>query len=331
MAFIDSKPSLETQWRGLVLFGKNTATYKFAFGKAILGLAKQGVSRVRLDDIAPIYADALIEHLRSVNRQGVSGSSTFLAALAGHIEGKVSRDEALNVTKKEGFKYVIEAFQNLGGRIIPDSFYSYERREKTLYLTDNLFKLRESEQGFNVVNEIEARWNLVETAWNLSLPVSSVRVEAVEDNELLIITDGKGFRKPVTATRDALSGYQKGKCFFSETAINLNSANVDVDHFFPISKQEMHLPSNLNGVWNLVLAHSSLNRQKSAQAPAIRHLENLHKRNEYYITSKHPLGATIEKQTGPNEAQRRDFLQGHFVASKQYSFSGWEPDYIFQD
>jgi hypothetical protein len=29
-------PSLESQWRAIILFGKNSATYKFAFAKALL-------------------------------------------------------------------------------------------------------------------------------------------------------------------------------------------------------------------------------------------------------------------------------------------------------
>jgi 5-methylcytosine-specific restriction endonuclease McrA len=331
MAFIDSKPTLETQWRGIVLFGKNSATYKFAFGKAVLKLAEQGVSSAGLDTIAPLYADYIIKHIKEGNRQGLSNSSTFLAGLDKYIEGKISRDEAIQLTQKFGFKNVIDAFHNVGKGSVPERFYEFDAHSKVLHLDDNIHKLRGSEQGVNVAEEIEARWNLVETAWNLSLPISSVRIEAEGENEGLVITDGIDYRKPVTSTRNALSGYQRGKCFYSQRAIDLRSGDTDVDHFFPISKQEYHLPSNLNGVWNLVLAHSSLNRQKSAQAPAIRHLESLHNRNEYYISSKHPLGATIQKQTGSNESQRRDFLQRHFDASKQYSFSGWEPDYILRE
>jgi hypothetical protein len=29
-------PSLESQWRAIILFGKNSATYKFAFAKSLL-------------------------------------------------------------------------------------------------------------------------------------------------------------------------------------------------------------------------------------------------------------------------------------------------------
>jgi len=35
-------PSLESQWRALILFGKNSATYKFAFAKSLLELIEKG-------------------------------------------------------------------------------------------------------------------------------------------------------------------------------------------------------------------------------------------------------------------------------------------------
>jgi hypothetical protein len=34
-------PSLESQWRALILFGKNSATYKFAFEKSLLELVDE--------------------------------------------------------------------------------------------------------------------------------------------------------------------------------------------------------------------------------------------------------------------------------------------------
>ena len=36
----------ETIWRSIILFGKNTASYKFSLAKGILDLAKQGKSVV---------------------------------------------------------------------------------------------------------------------------------------------------------------------------------------------------------------------------------------------------------------------------------------------
>ena len=39
-------PSLESQWRAIILFGKNSATYKFAFAKSLLELVNNETTRI---------------------------------------------------------------------------------------------------------------------------------------------------------------------------------------------------------------------------------------------------------------------------------------------
>ena len=41
----------------------------------------------------------------------------------------------------------------------------------------------------------------------------------------------------------------------------------------------------------------------------MKYLSRLHKRNEYLISSHHPLRETIISQTGKNESERRSFLK----------------------
>ena len=68
---------------------------------------------------------------------------------------------------------------------------------------------------------------------------------------------------------------------------------------------------NLDGVWNLVLACPDCNRGedgKFAKVPATKYLTRLHKRNEFLISSHHPLRETIMRQTGMTESARRSFL-----------------------
>lgn len=45
-------PSIESQWRALILFGRNSASYKFAFAKSLLELADKETTRIRLQDLA---------------------------------------------------------------------------------------------------------------------------------------------------------------------------------------------------------------------------------------------------------------------------------------
>ena len=98
---------------------------------------------------------------------------------------------------------------------------------------------------------------------------------------------------------------------FQDISINSNSQNIcDVDHFLPHTNKVIHSQNgaNINGVWNLVLADSSVNRQKSARVPEKRFLERLFNRNEFYISSKHPLAETIVNQTGlTKDKRKRDF------------------------
>ena len=68
---------------------------------------------------------------------------------------------------------------------------------------------------------------------------------------------------------------------------------------------------NLNGVWNLVLACPKCNRGASgkfARVPATRYLERLEKRNNFLISSHHPLRETLIQQTGQTPEERHRFL-----------------------
>ena len=44
-------PTGDVQWRNLILFGKNSATYKFAFAKTLLEIVGQEKNTVTLDDL----------------------------------------------------------------------------------------------------------------------------------------------------------------------------------------------------------------------------------------------------------------------------------------
>ena len=49
-------PTLESQWRALILFGKNSATYKFAFAKSLLELANKETTTISLNDLAEPFS-----------------------------------------------------------------------------------------------------------------------------------------------------------------------------------------------------------------------------------------------------------------------------------
>jgi hypothetical protein len=325
-------PSLESQWRAIILFGKNSATYKFAFAKSLLELIEKENTRISLAELAIPFTNNVLAHLKVNDKQGNSSSSSFLNACRSHIEGEITDRQLYGITEKLGFVNVVDAFQNVNGGAIPDLFYEkdYKAGKKDIVVTDNLLKLKELYQYQNFNQEVEARWNLVETAWNLNINPNLLEVKYDEEKSLFFLENDFMRRIDITSVRDSLNGYQKGKCFYSFKDISVVSRSADlcdVDHFLPHVNKEVHSKNgaNINGVWNLVLADSSLNREKKAKVPEKRYLDRLHKRNEFYIESKHPLAETIINQTGRTKTERISFLNKHYQLSLDHSIQTWKP------
>lgn len=326
-------PSLETQWRALILFGKNTATYKFAFAKSLLELIKYETNSISLSELAVPFAKHITEHLKHSDRQGSSPSSKFLDHCRNFNNDQIGLDQLLFYTEKFGFNYVVDAFQNVNGGQIPNLFYekNYSRGKKEIIVTDDLLKLKESCHFENFQNETEARWKLVETAWNLNINPALLEVKYDELSSLFFIENLSMKRVDITSVRDSLNGYQKGKCFYScyDISVIHGSPNIcHVDHFLPHVNKIDHAKNgaDINGVWNLVLAHSSMNgmKEKGSKIPHIKYLKRLHKRNEFYIKSRHPLAETIINQTGKTKELRKAFLERHYNLALSNSIVTWK-------
>jgi hypothetical protein len=325
-------PSIESQWRAIILFGKNSATYKFAFAKALLELVEQQKTNISLGELAIPFANSIIEHLKKSDKQGTAESSKFLEACRNYLNESISLDQLYGLTEKFGFIHVVDAFQNLNGDVIPDKFYekNFQNRKKEIVVTDNLLKIKELFQYRNLEQEVEARWNLVETAWNLQINPNLLEVQYDEDKSLFFIENNTMRRVDITSVRDSLNGYQKGKCFYSFQDISINKYDInlcEVDHFLPHANKMAHADygANINGVWNLVLADSMVNLDKNAKIPEKHLLERLFNRNEFYIESKHPLAETIINQTGRTSEQRRKFLETHYNIALNCSIIRWKP------
>lgn len=325
-------PSIESQWRAIILFGKNSATYKFAFAKALLTLIEDQKTEICLEELAAPFANSIVKHLIKNDKQGNSSSSKFLDGCRKYIKGEIEQSQLYYATEKYGFTNVVDAFQNVNGAVVPNKFYekSYTPTGKKIIVTDNLLKIKELFQYRNLNQEVEARWNLVETAWQLQINPNLLEVQYDEDRSLFFIENRFMSRVDITSVRDSLNGYQKGKCFYSYQDISVykNDINIcEVDHFLPhLNKNHHHQNgANINGVWNLVLADGSINRDKRAKIPERRFLERLYNRNEFYIESKHPLAETIINQTGATKEKRGRFLEQHYNLALENSIHQWKP------
>lgn len=328
--FTATTPTSENYWRSIILFGRNVASYKFALGHTLLEISDRSQDVVSLEDLAVPFARHLCDHLRWADKQGTSSQSRFLETCRAFNRGELTQEHLIETTARLGFNNVIDAFHVVNQGDIPVRFFVDERRTsaKGIRLTDDLREVREQFQYRNLGAELEARWRLVETAWELNLPRHVLVVTYEPDNELLVVGGGELRRRAITGSREALNGYQKGKCFYCRADIAVTEA--DVDHFLPHMLLPYEVVRNIDGVWNLVLACGQCNRGsggKFARVPELRFLERLHGRNEYLIGSHHPLRETLMLQTGHSEPDRRAFLQHAWDEAHALLIQTWEPEY----
>lgn len=332
--FTDIDPSLENYWRSIILFGKNTASYKFALAKTLLEIAPAGKTLITWEELAEPFARYITEHLHIADKQATNPSSKFLEYCRRFNLGEIDKAELIEATIKLGFTNVIDAFHIVGNAEISTRFFSGTRRKKKgITIDDNLLALLERYQSQNLPQEVEARWRLVESAWQLGISKNLVVVDYQEQNGLLIPESLIFRRTTITSCRDALNGYQKGKCFycFSHISVNHSSSNLaDVDHFFPHILKPYGIAHPIDGVWNLVLACQTCNRGVNGKfelIPELSYLERLHTRNEFLISSHHPLRETLIAQTGDATQKRARFLQSSYNDAKGMLIHSWKSSF----
>src|SRR5687767_12826028 len=170
--FEQTAPSLESYWRAIILFGRNVASYKFALAQSLIELSVDGKSFVPMADLADPFARHISDHLEHFPKQTTSRSSKFLEVCLAFNQGKATKDEMNGATARLGFNNVINAFHVVNSGEVPNRFFLDRRQDSTpgIELTDDFFRLRESAQFESLPCEVEARWRLVETAWELHLP-----------------------------------------------------------------------------------------------------------------------------------------------------------------
>ena len=234
--FLQYSPTLDNYWRSIILFGRNVASYKFALGKSLLEFKGRGNDLITLDELAEPFARNVCEHLISSPKQATSPTSKFLTACKAYNDGEISKTSLIDSTSRLGFVNVIDAFHIVNQGEIEKRFFLDERNSsKGIRLTENLFELFETNQQFALSNEVEARWRLVETAWELNVSSNLISVDYDRKNSQLFVKRANQ-RVDITSSRSALNGYQKGKCFFCFDQISIVSKTSNiahVDHFFP--------------------------------------------------------------------------------------------------
>jgi len=327
--FYEIEPNLENYWRSIILFGRNVASYKFALAKALYDLRRSSNDLIPLEELARPYVKHLLEHLQQNPKQITSKSSKFISVCQQFNNEEITYDQLINTATKYGFQNVIDAFHNVNSIEVPKRFFIDERKELGgIRITDDFYRLAETENFYDLNLETEARWRLVETGWELGISKQLISVGYDSDSKEFFTTN-RDRRIDITSSRDSLNGYQKGRCFYCYADISIDPKDenlADVDHFFPWILRDV-VP-NTNGIWNLVLACKDCNRGENGKfekLPTLDLLKRLDKRNEYLINSHLPLRETLIQQTGKTAQQRQHFLQTQYNAAKINLIHTWEP------
>ena len=317
------------RWRSILLFGSNTATYKFALGGALLEVARSGNDQITLADLAVPFTDKMCRHIELETREATNPSSAFLNACRAYNSNSIEHDELIAVTMSQGFRYVLDAFHRVVG-VSVEPFYGIEGtgdRRKIILTTDLLsMDVRLTDL---LDQELEARWRLVESAWTTGVSASMLDVEYDRNTEtLLVIKSGSNHRKAVGRAKWALSGYQDGRCFYCGVVLDSESLNrsgptkTNVDHVIPFRMNNQL--KVLDQVWNLVNSCFECNSSKSGQVPTLEILERVSERNEYYINSNHPLKEAIIRSTGNSQKNRVDFINALHVKASELLKPTWD-------
>ena len=334
--FLSNSPTVEDCWRGVVLYGRNTASYKFALASALLEMHPQAGQLIKLEELAPAFALSIARHLATSPKQITTAKGKFIDACLTYNQDQ-NINALVDATVSHGFVNVIDAFHIVSAVPVAHQFYVDERRDnKGIRITDEFSRLLAGHQANSLDQEVDSRWRLVETAWNLGIAANLLTIQHDDAAGEMFTTDRAMRRKAVTSSRGALNGYQKGRCFYCHADLTLTgeAMNTDVDHFFPHKLKQLELGVNFDGVWNLVLSCHTCNRGpngKFDRIPSGRLLQRLNNRNEYLIGSHHPLRETLMRQTGLTTIDRTAYLAGIYQKVQLNPGSAWDTEQVVVD
>lgn len=278
-------------WRLIILYGRNTATYKLALARCLRDFAQNGVTRVSMQDLAARFFDLYVERLRNGMPQlYMPGRQTVMERIVALYNlGKLDRGTAIDLVEREAFDDVVPRFHTVNDTPVPTPFYVHTDHE--LVLTDQLMAVVSTGDDL-LLDEIDSRWSLLEGAF------LKRRENAELANDIRRFYLQRGYaRTNISQLVPVLRGYQDDVCFYCGE--QLGSSDVDVDHVIP--RQVVYHDE----VWNLVLAHAFCNSQKLDALPSEHYIEKLIQRNERLILSNHPIRETLISKLGSTPLQRR--------------------------
>ncbi|MGW5118725.1 HNH endonuclease [Streptomyces noursei] len=321
--FFAADPSPRASWRMAVLMGRNSRTYKFALGHALLQLAGQGRAEVSLADLAVPYALSLAERATDAPQapEGSAGGATDFLTVLGRAGAESLRlghptEELLAAAVRSMPVMVMQKFHNLSGDALGHRFYELgpgTGGRRTVRFTDALRSIAGSEQAPGLGTELGARWRIVENSFDTGIGRSLITDGLSIDGTTLYLTDRRR-RRPIAHLTPAVIGFQHHRCLICDDVI-VPGAPVQVDHVFPRALMTRYgtvrpWPGpDLDLLWNLAPAHEACNGAKSDRMPKDVELMRLARRNTAIMSSPHPLRRTLQLQirTPPGTSHAGDW------------------------
>jgi len=305
-------PTPEDYWRGIILYGKNQATYKMALGQLLIQYSNRNFSKIPLDELAEDFYNVYenrVQHGKPQNK--TIGRQTYVEQEIESVNaGSTTKQKAFDVIKEKSLKsMVLQKFHTLFNKPIPQPFYILSDDQRYLLLQNNLLNLFTDKQNVFLNQELSSRWDLLEHAF-----MDAKHEETLEADERLEYVIKKEERKNLTPLIPVLNGYQQERCFYCGERLY---EPIHVDHVIPY-QAILH-----NEIWNLVLAHEACNEDKSDNIPPKHFVENLIARNEFVLKSSLPLKEELKKVLGNTPKERRTNVESQYDYAKKKIVRIW--------
>ncbi len=340
--FIQEKSSVLTTMRGLLIFGKNTATYKFALIQSIL--KHNSKSEIYYHELRDDFVRLFLTYYQDNKYQFNIGETKFTKAIDDYLKSSMTGsdwDNLLRVAEKNIYNHVFDAFQNVGGGTLTEKhlFFDHDKENKKIIVRDNLNMILENEELRNTVNlEAEFRRKVVSEAWSSGLNVNQL-IFNKESGDIVSVSLHR--RTSLKGVVDVLLPYQKGRCFYCNKKMNRFEHKDHPDfpegeHVFPRSLilNDPEVDLNPDAMWNVVVSCMNCNRGKDGKftAPVSKSFyEKLKNRNILFVEEhEHSLRNSIlfslQAKNKQEVGVKMDRVNIH------YSYiNGWAPKQYFPD
>jgi 5-methylcytosine-specific restriction endonuclease McrA len=319
--------------RTIVLFGKNSSTYKFALTDTLL--KQSATSTFSYEDLRTGFLTELYKHYIHNPHQYQSGANSITKAFQ---EYQINQDwdKLVDKTKNNIYRHVFDAFHNVGGSSIINEarFFEHDKANKQLVITEKFHQILENTNLVHqLLHENQTRWQIVEEAWKNKLSPNHLVYN--QDQSIYSISQGNQ-RVALRSVVDVLLPYQHGRCFYCNKQLNPTAQHQDhdfpdVDHVIPHSmfdKVSELANINPNGLWNLVIACQECNRGSGGKfnsPPDTQFYKTLITRNKLFTEEhRHSLKNTILLSIGAKNSEevtrRMNYFFGFFGIIR-----GWKP------